>query len=84
MTRIDKRKPAKALEELRLIQLLSTEELDWLKNYEAETGFEPLHLEDFIEGEITFRELARRNITWWEDHAAGVLRNISDDIPSED
>ena len=59
----------------------------WLKQYEDQTGFEPLHQEEFDSGEMTFAAVARANIDWFEawstDAHLAIQRNNPAD-PDED
>ncbi len=48
----------------------------WLLNYYRQTGFDAMYQEDFDERKITFAELIRRNVQWWESHAVEVQHNV--------
>ncbi len=39
----------------------------WLKKYEDETGFELLYQKELDSGVMTFDEVARYNIDWFEE-----------------
>lgn len=43
-----------------------------LERYEGLTGFEPMHQEDLDAGKVTFPELWRANMHWFENVAADV------------
>lgn len=52
----------------------------WLRRYESETGFEPMHQDELDAGTMTFAEAARRNTQWYEDHTSDVHNRIQDQI----
>lgn len=41
-------------------------ERKWLENFEAESGFEPMHQDDLDAGEMSFGEVARANLQWFQ------------------
>lgn len=49
----------------------------WLLNYEKTTSFEPLYQEELDNGQMTFSEVARANIEWFEDWSKDALGIIS-------
>lgn len=53
----------------------------WLERYEQETTFEPLHQEDLDSGAMTFDEVARANLAWFNDWSEEVFSRISSDSP---
>ena len=48
----------------------------WLQNYYDQTGFDALYQEDFDARKITFLELVRANIDWYESHSNATMRAI--------
>lgn len=48
--------------------VLSKEQQQWLKQYETESGFEPLFVHELESGEISFYELFQKNLRWLEMH----------------
>lgn len=69
---------------MRKIKRLTDSQNDWLKTYADETGFEPMFLDSLRDGTMTFNEAARRNIDWYEDHAADAFNTISKDVPYDE
>lgn len=57
---------------------VTDEQREILEAYENETLFEPMLQEDFDEGKITFAELVKHNLVWYEDHATHVWKLITD------
>lgn len=53
----------------------------WLKKYEDETTFEPLYQEELDSGEMTFDEVAKENLKWFEDWAGDVFTRVSSGVP---
>jgi len=53
----------------------------WLKKYEDETTFEPLHQEELDSSVMTFDEVVRANLDWFEDWAREAFSRASSDIP---
>lgn len=58
----------------------STEQIAWCRKYKKETGFEPLMC-DFVAGNETFYEAARKSIGWFEDWATDALLRITRKSP---
>lgn len=58
----------------------SAEQIAWCKEYEKETGFEPLMC-DFEAGNETFYEAARKSVGWFEDWAIDALLRITRTAP---
>ena len=52
---------------------------EWAKNYESVTTFEPL-LDDFLYGNESFVEAAKKSIRWFEDWSHESMLRI-DQIP---
>jgi hypothetical protein len=52
----------------------------WLMRYESLTGFEPMYQDDIDSGSMTFREAARANVNWYEDHTNDMHLRIQDPI----
>lgn len=53
----------------------------WLINYEKDTTFQPMHQEELDSGEMTFAEVAKLNIDWFESWSSEVMGLITTDIP---
>jgi hypothetical protein len=53
----------------------------WLQRYEEMTGFEPMHQDELDSGAMMFREVARRNVDWYEDHTSDMHLAIQRPIP---
>ena len=47
-----------------------------LSDYEAATGFEALHQEDLDSGAMTFEDVARANVRWFEAFYADAMNGI--------
>lgn len=47
---------------------------EWLEHYQATTGFDALGADD---PELTFEEIARKSIQWFEDWSSESLDQIS-------
>lgn len=45
--------------------------------YEETTGFEPMHQEELDSGAMTFQEVRRSNIDWYDDHATDIYLKVS-------
>jgi hypothetical protein len=60
---------------------LNRKQRKWLREYEETTMFEPLHLDELLAGEMTFDEIARRNINWYEAHMRDAYNAISNNVP---
>lgn len=50
---------------------------EWLEHYESQTGFEPMHQEALDSGEMTFNDVRKSNIGWYEMHTSDVYLRIS-------
>ncbi|WMI99976.1 hypothetical protein RBU55_00030 [Pseudomonas chlororaphis subsp. aurantiaca] len=61
---------------------ISAEQGAWLKTYEDATGFEPLNQDELDSGEMTFVEVARQNIRWFEQFANDALLRIGN-VPGQ-
>lgn len=57
---------------------------NWLKQYESKSGFEPMHQDDLDSGDMTFAQVAQRNIDWFEAWAADTFLAIQKNNPSDD
>ena len=62
---------------------ITKQQRQWLENYEAQTGFEPMYQDDIDSGNKTFLQAAKDNNRWYEDYSEDVLRRITHDIPGE-
>jgi hypothetical protein len=56
---------------------ITTEQREWLKQYESDTGFEPMYQKDIDSGEKTFYEAARANVQWYESHTSKYIKAFS-------
>jgi hypothetical protein len=54
----------------------------WCKLYAAQTTFEPL-MDDFLAGNCTFVEAAKRSNKWFEDWFSDAFLDITRHIPGE-
>lgn len=52
-------------------------EREWIGKYESETGFEPMHLDELMRNEMTFAEMARINVDWFENWMNDAFLHIS-------
>jgi hypothetical protein len=57
---------------------ITAEQAAWLKTYEDATGFEPIHQEELDSGELTFVEVVRLNVRWFEQFAEDAMHKIGD------
>ena len=53
----------------------------WLKKFEDETGFEPDYQEEIDAGTMTFDEVAKYNIDWFENWSGDVHSRVSTNVP---
>ncbi len=53
----------------------------WLKMYEDETTFEPLYQEKIDSGEMTFDEVVKENLNWFEDWSSEAFSRVSSNVP---
>lgn len=53
----------------------------WLLNYEQATTFEPMHQDELDQGKMSFNEIARLNISWFESWKDDVFNSISSRVP---
>ena len=53
----------------------SKEQISWCKNYIYETNFEPIMMDYFESGEISFKAAANASVNWFEDWANDALLN---------
>ncbi|MBP8055154.1 MAG: hypothetical protein KA314_04900 [Chloroflexi bacterium] len=67
--------PAKTIKAL--LAVLPKHEVEWLRFYQDETTFEPMHLEDLIDGSMTFEDAFKSNVNWFESWSSDVLNQIS-------
>lgn len=49
-------------------RIFTTNQKKWLARYMNETGFEPMHMDDFKSKEMSWDDLVRNNINWLELH----------------
>lgn len=62
---------------------MTREQKAWCKEYEAQTTFEPL-MDDFLHGNETFVQAARKSNRWFDDWSSDAYLNISRNIPGAD
>jgi hypothetical protein len=63
---------------------MTKEQREWCKHYENHTTFEPL-MDDFLHGNETFVQAAKKSIRWFEDWSSDMFLNITrQPIPGED
>ncbi|NWD57228.1 hypothetical protein HX878_21090 [Pseudomonas veronii] len=55
----------------------------WLEQYERTTTFEPIHQEELDNGEMTFAQVARANIDWFESWADDTHLAIQKNNPAD-
>ncbi|HFH3494436.1 hypothetical protein [Pseudomonas aeruginosa] len=55
----------------------------WLEQYERETTFEPMYQDELDSGEMTWAEVARRNIDWFEDWSSDAHLRIQRNNPAD-
>lgn len=53
----------------------------WLILYEKSTTFEPMHQDELDSGAMTFNEVARANIEWFEQWSGDAFLEITRDVP---
>ena len=58
------------------------EQRKWLSDYEAATGFEPMHQDELDSGAMTFEDVARANVQWFEGFYGDAMAGIPP-IPEE-
>lgn len=58
-------------------------QLAWLKQYENTSGFEPLYQDELDSGEMTFDQVARGNINWFESWAEDTRLAIQKNNPAD-
>ena len=56
---------------------LTAAEQKWIGDYESETGFEAMHLDEIISGTMTFKEMADINVLWFEDWMNDAYLRVS-------
>ena len=59
------------------------EQRAWLEQYERETTFEPMHQDELDAGEMTFAQVTRANIDWFEAWADDAHLAIQKNNPAE-
>ena len=62
---------------------MTKEQRAWAKLYREQTTFAPM-LDDFLAGNESFVDAARKSNRWFEDWANDAHLNISRHIPGED
>lgn len=55
----------------------------WIEDYESETTFEVLWLDDLYNGNMTFKNFVKQNIRWFEDWSEYALNSITSNLPEE-
>ncbi|WP_095158326.1 hypothetical protein [Pseudomonas sp. Irchel 3E13] len=59
------------------------EQRAWLQQYENTCGFEPMHQEELDSGEMTFAQVYRANVDWFEAWAADAHLAIQKNTPTD-
>lgn len=59
------------------------EQRAWLQHYENACGFEPMHQEELDSGEMTFAQVYRANVDWFEAWATDALLAIQKKTPAD-
>lgn len=62
---------------------MTKEQRAWCKEYQRQTGFEPL-MDDFLAGNESFLAGARTSVRWFEDWSSDAHLNIGRNIPGAD
>ena len=62
----------------------TAEQRAWLQQYENTCGFEPMHQEELDSGEMTFAQVLRANVDWFESWSMDTLLAIQRNIPVDD
>lgn len=60
----------------------TTAQRAWLKQYEDQTGFEPLHQDSLDSGEMTWAQVAQANVDWFESWSMDTMRGIQKNNPA--
>ena len=60
---------------------ITKQQLDWLKLYESTTTFEPLHQDELTNGEMTFADVAKANLNWFEEWMHDAFNVVSTNVP---
>lgn len=63
---------------------LTNAQLVWLRNYEAETTFEPMEVAAIVNSSMTFNEVAQLNIKWFGQWSIDALHAITVDVPGNE
>lgn len=61
---------------------MTKEQREWCKEYQRWTDFEPL-MDDFLAGNETFVQAAKKSTRWFEDWSSEAFLNVSRHIPRE-
>ena len=59
------------------------EHIEWLRRYESQTTFEPMSMEEYLDGEMSFRDLVWENADWFEDWSTDVHLAITKGLPED-
>lgn len=59
-----------------LLNCLTQKQVDWLQEYYEQTTFEPMNMDDLINGSMTFEEVFIANVRWFEDWSSDVVSRI--------
>lgn len=55
----------------------------WLKQYEDQTGVEPMHQEELDSGEMSWGALVQANVDWFEAWSMDTLGAIQKNNPAD-
>lgn len=59
-----------------LTKRVSKVQREWLVTYEKSTGYEPQYQEELDGTSATFKEVARKNLKWFELHSQETLHHL--------
>lgn len=59
------------------------EHIEWLRRYEDETTFDPLGMEEYLDGKKSFRDLVRDNTSWFWSWSTDAHLAITDNLPED-
>ena len=57
--------------------------IEWLRRYESQTTFEPMDMEEYLDGDKSFRDLVWENATWFQDWSNDAHLAITRDLPKD-
>lgn len=63
---------------------LTEEQKQWLEDFQSETGFDCMYIDEFEKGEISFDRLARRNFDWLRDWVYETITGLESTLPESE